>query len=84
MWIRLSTDDITNNPKTGGSCNLINNRFVLMAEGCWIEGDDKCLSYGWNPLLYDITAGDWQWTYDPVYYNGYSVPDEIFEVIGGR
>lgn len=80
----MNTSDITNNPKTGSSCNLVNNRLVIMLDGCWIDGNDKCLSYGWNPLLYDITIRDWNWDYDPVAHNGYSVPQQIFEAIGGK
>ncbi|MCJ1394522.1 hypothetical protein MMC18_007401 [Xylographa bjoerkii] len=83
IWIRLYTADITNNPKTGSSCNLINDRYVLMAGGCWGTGIGNCASYGWDPLLYDIVLGDWSWSYDPA-LEGYFVPDQVYNVIGGN
>lgn len=88
MWIRMTTNDVTNNPKSGMSCNLIHDRDVLMYGGCWMEGGNKCLNYGWNPLLYYIVAGDywmadWNWHYDPN-AAGYNVPKQIFDVVGGE
>ncbi|KAB2573030.1 hypothetical protein DBV05_g8288 [Lasiodiplodia theobromae] len=61
--------------------------YVLMCGGCWIEGGNKCLNYGWNPLLYYIIAGDywmtdWNWHYNPN-AAGYNVPKQIFDVVGG-
>lgn len=87
MWIRMTTNDVTNNPKSGMSCNLIHDRYVLMYGGCWMEGN-KCLNYGWNPLLYYIIAGDywmadWNWHYNPN-AAGYNVPKQIFDVVGGE
>ncbi|KAI3391522.1 hypothetical protein diail_7184 [Diaporthe ilicicola] len=87
MWIRMKTTDISNNPKAGSTCNLIHDRYVFMVDGCWTEGEQKCLSYGWNPLIYDITAdsstqdADWNWFYDPT-VAGYNVPGQISEVLG--
>lgn len=56
-----------------------------MAGGCWDEPTQKnvCISYGWNPLLYDIALGDWTWEFDTT-QEGYFVPEQIYEVIGGR
>lgn len=78
----MNTTDNTNNPKTSGSCNLINGRYVLMGDGCYLGPNNTCLSYGWNPLLYDIAQGDWGWTYSPT-IEGYYIPAQIYTVIGG-
>jgi hypothetical protein len=79
----MNTTDITNNPKRASSCNIINGRYVLMADGCWGAGNGTCYGYGWNPLLYDIAQGDWNWTYDPI-VEGYFIPEQIYNIIGGR
>ena len=82
MWIRLHTADITNDPKAGSSCNLVNNHIVFMAGGCWGTGIGNCYSYGWDPLIYDISAADWSWNYSNS-SSPYFVPEQIYTVIGG-
>lgn len=79
----MNTTDITNNPTRESSCNLINSRYVLMADGCFGAGNGICDNYGWNPLLYDIALGDWSWTFYPS-VDGYFIPEQIFNIIGGR
>jgi hypothetical protein len=79
----MNTTDLTNISKRGSSCNLINSRYLLMADGCWGAGNGTCFSYGWNPLLYDIAVGDWNWVFEPS-IEGYRIPEQIYEVIGGR
>lgn len=86
MWIRLGSLDVSNLPKTGSTCNLVHDRFVVMADGCWMSGADECDSYGWNPLVYSIAAvgngyADWTWVFDPT-NAGYLVPQQIYEVLG--
>lgn len=83
VWIRMNTTDTTNNPKRASSCNLLHSRYVLMADGCWGADNETCYSYGWNPLLYDIAVGDWSWSLDPT-VEGYFIPEQIYNVIGGR
>jgi hypothetical protein len=83
VWIRLQTADTTNLPKPGSSCNLIHDRYVFMAGGCWGNGIGNCVSYSYNPLLYDISVGDWNWNYN-VNTTGYTVPKQIQDIIGGR
>lgn len=86
MWIRMTSTDTSNLPKTGSSCSLVHDRYVILADGCWMNGQDKCDSYGWNPLVYSIASidygnADWSWTYDPGIV-GYNVPQQIFDVLG--
>lgn len=83
IWIRLHTADLTNNPKAGNSCNLVNNRIVIMAGGCWGRGIGQCYNYGWNTLMYDIVEADWGWTYSNT-TEGYFVPKQIHAVVGGE
>lgn len=79
----MNTSDTTNLPKVGSTCNIIHDRYALLADGCWGTGIGNCYSYGWNPLLYDICGGDWGWNYDPT-VGGYTVPTTIRSIIGGR
>ena len=83
MWIRLHTNDDTNYPKDGSSCNLVNDRLVFMAGGCWGLGVGNCANYGWDPLVYDIAAADWSWSYHNA-EEGYFVPKQIYHIIGGK
>ena len=82
LWIRMNTTDFTNNPKQSSTCQLVHDRYVFLYDGCW-GGIGSCLSYGWNPLIYDVTLGDWNWNYDPA-VKGYTVPETINNVIGGK
>ena len=79
----MNTSDNTNLPKAGSTCNAIHDRYALLADGCWGTGIGNCYSYGWNPLLYDISGRDWGWDYNPT-VEGYTVPTTIRNVIGGR
>ena len=79
----MNTSDVSNRPKFGGTCNSIHDRYALLADGCWGTGIGNCDSYGWNPLLYDICGGDWEWNYNPSTW-GYTVPTTIRNIIGGR
>ena len=83
VWIPLNTSDTINVVKVGIICTVIHDRYALLADGCWGTGIGSCYSYGWNPLLYDICGGDWEWDYNPT-AGGYTVPVPIRNVIGGR
>lgn len=84
----MTSVDTSNNPKAGSTCNLVHDRFVIMADGCWMEGEDACNNYGFNPLVYSIAAigvgtsnADWYWIFEPS-WAGYDVPQQIYEVLG--
>lgn len=79
----MNTSDTTNTPKAGSTCNLVHDRYVFLADGCWGTGIGNCASYGWDPLLYDLTIGDFHFEYDPR-ATGYIMPPAIYKVIGGR
>ena len=76
--------DTTNGPKSENSCLLLNSRYVLMFGGCYPEQNPywPCLSYSFDPLLYDVTRPGWS---DYTYHtNGYFVPQTVSGIIGGE
>lgn len=84
VWIKAPLPDSTNGPKSENSCLLLNSRYVLMFGGCYQDQNPyrPCMSYSYDPLLYDVTEPNWQ----PYIYHttGYFVPQTVSDVIGGE
>jgi hypothetical protein len=55
-----------------------------MFGGCYQDQNPyrPCMSYAYDPLLYDVTKPGWQ---DYSYHiNGYFVPQNVSDIIGGE
>ncbi len=84
VWIKAPLPDTTNGPKSENSCLLLNSRYVLMFGGCFQDQKpyQPCMSYSYDPLLYDVTEPSWQsYTY---HTTGYFVPQNVSDVISGE
>ena len=84
VWIKATLSDTTNGPKSENSCLLLNSRYVLMFGGCFQDQNPHrpCMSYSYDPLLYDVTIPGWQ---NYIYHtNGYFVPQNVSDFIGGE